>query len=310
MKGRNIFSALSQWIRNLFNKPVPKIEEGQAKNTEVTNNIQHSPVKTIKQLSDQELFESLNQLIYNKNQVIAEVLLRIGADNQLVRNILENNKALDIIKFHVKAEGKILTLENGDIVFVDSYEQNNSKQLTTIKCQNGILIIQNSQAQPYFADCPDGRPVKNLIMKKNELNGITIQMKEINKNQQELFATIMYDNNSLETKKIKSQENGTTDTMIRCDDNPFICKHIYEYSNEDKVTSYISISKEYPDQLYSPFNVYPLYVYHQDNLQNKKQMKTIKWEKINDKKLKQINPKAYHYLYEYAMQHEKDRDDD
>lgn len=175
-----IYDKIKNWmtskITNMKLLDSPKDSEQQEKTRE---KLKRYVVKTLDKMTEEEFEQALSSERYEVKELIGEVLRRIGASQELINKILQNQDAIDILKKHVMF-GKVSDIES------------------KIYVENGEICVENSEPQKFSCQTQLGRLITSARICKNAKNGITLYCKEMNSQGKHAQFSVTYDRNGKE----------------------------------------------------------------------------------------------------------------
>lgn len=291
-----IIHRIKSFFRKFLNKQLPQAEV--RKNMNKSDKIFYYKTKLLAEMSNDEInkiildikLHPLTLQSYDDKQILEEILKRIGADEELIKRSVTNDRINTIYRYH--RLGKLIATKDGRTVYKDNTNR------TTIEYKDGVIELNNSNYYDYYTGCVDARPTNQVKISINDLGGITLENNEIDPTDgKQLTSKIVFDSNNIEMKKEKGLfelDNGeiAVSMIERSTNNPFIIKETWKMDNTS-IVRYDSINPKYPDQLYSHYFINKDGVY---GIRNIEEIPTIEMADINMKELKTINPKAAKYF--------------
>lgn len=210
-----IYDKLKNWliskITNMKLLDSPKDSEQQEKSRV---RLKRYVVKTLDKMTEEEFEQALSSGRYEVKELIGEVLRRIGANQELINRILQNQDAIHILKKHVMF-GKVSDIES------------------KIYVENGEICVENSEPQKFSCRTQLGKLVTSARICKNAKNGITLYCKEMNSQGKHAQFSVTYDRNGKEMYSENS--NYLEDITI---DKGFI--DICKYLNDNDLITWAS----------------------------------------------------------------------
>lgn len=283
-----IINRIKNFFGKFFNKQLP--QAGLTKNIDKADKRLYYKTKLLSEMNNDEINKmmldiKLHPLVlqsYDDKQILEEILKRIGAEEELVKRSITNNRINTIYRYH--RLGKLISTKDGRTIYMDNTNR------ATIEYKNGVIELNNPEYYDYYTGCVDARPTNQVKISINDLGGITLENNEINTTEgEQLTSKIVFDSNNIEMKKEKGlfelDDGGIVVSMIeRSPNNPFIIKETWKMDTTS-IVNYNLIDPMYPDQLYSS--------YFMENNQIKEK---IEITDINIKELRNVNPKAAKYF--------------
>lgn len=291
-----IINRIKNFFRKFLNKQLPQAE--LTKNIDKADKRLYYKTKLLSEMNNDEINKmmlniKLNPLVlqsYDDKQILEEILKRIGAEEELVKRIIRNNR-INII-YHYHRLGKLISTKDGRTIYIDNTNR------ATIEYKNGVVELNNPEYYNYYTGCIDARPTNQVKISINNLGGITLENNEINTTEEkQLTSKIVFDSNNIEMKKEKElfelDDGGIVVSMIeRSPNNPFIIKETWKMDTTS-IIKYDSIDPKCPDQLYSDYFI------NKDRtcwIKNIQDIPTIEIADINMEELRGVNPKAAKYF--------------
>lgn len=283
-----IIDKIKNFFGKFLNKRLPEAEI--IKNTDKVDKRLYYKTKLLSEMSNDEINKIILNIklhpqvlqSYDDKQILEEILKRIGAEEELVKRSITNDKINTIYSHH--RLGRLISTKDGRTVYMDNTNR------TTIEYKNGVIELNNPEYYDYYMGCVDARPTNQVKISINELGGITLENNEIDTTEgEQLTSKIVFDSNNIEMKKEKSLfklDNGGIAVSIieRSQNNPFIIKETWKMDTT-LIVNYDSMDPRLPDQLYSHYFI------------GKSQIKEkIGIADINIKELRAVNPKAAEYF--------------
>lgn len=154
-KRENIWNKIKKWFENRFIHPKKALQEPSEN---IKDNIRnHYKVTTVDQMTMEELNQTIKDRDYfiEDDVIFAEILKRIGANPELISKTIANNRAKQILSYHLR-EGELVQLPSGKIIFEDIYtihsigEELPRGQRTTVSSDGTSIGIKNTEAYGYY----------------------------------------------------------------------------------------------------------------------------------------------------------------
>ena len=306
---KKLMSNVTNKIKTLFEKKNTKQLLEEKGNIKDGNGLKGLKVTPLSEKSNDEINKIMEEMEknpmgpqpYSDEQLLGEILRRIGTDDELAKRSSENYAVNRIWSFH--RTGRLVKQEDGTVCYYDDYKNEKGTYRTKIDFENGVIVVdskkildeegnQEDMPQYYeqFAGDLDSRVVNKVKISKNDFCGITLKNYEKKRrNDFKSISIVEFDDNQIEVRKVK-QIFENTKTILERTQNPYVLKEISQTQNEAPIISYQSIQALDPDKLYSSYYTDEGSIGYID-LEEKVEFSTDDWDK-----LKKRNPKAARYF--------------